>query len=85
MIKVIIKATSSDLIIVAVNSHRHHSPLTKTVNLNGGGVNFGNQQSQETVFLPLDEEAASRAVFVIASGADGRTDGRTGGNAFGAS
>ena len=27
-------------------------------------------------FLPLDEAIASRAVFVIVSGADGRTDGR---------
>ena len=32
-------------------------------------------------FLPLDEAIASRAVFVIVSGSDGRTDG----NAFGAS
>ena len=32
-------------------------------------------------FLPLDEAIASRAVFVIVSGSDGRADG----NAFGAS
>ena len=32
-------------------------------------------------FLPLDEAVATRAVFVIVSG----SDGRTGGNAFGAS
>ena len=31
--------------------------------------------------LPLDEAIASRAVFVIVSGSDGRTDGK----AFGAS
>ena len=28
-------------------------------------------------FLPLDEAIASRAVFVIVSGSDGRADGRT--------
>ena len=28
------------------------------------------------VFLPLDEAIASRTVFVVVSGSDGRTDGR---------
>ena len=37
--------------------------------------------SRFCLFLPLDEAIASRAVFVIVSGSDGRTDG----NAFGAS
>ena len=36
-------------------------------------------------FLPLDEAIASRAVFVIVSGSDGRTGRRTDGNAVGAS
>ena len=35
----------------------------------------------EDIFLPLDEAVASRAIFVIVSG----LDGRAGGNAFGAS
>ena len=30
----------------------------------------------EVFILPLDEAVASRAVFVIVSGSDGRTDGR---------
>ena len=33
-------------------------------------------------FLRLDEAIASRAVFIIVSGSDGRADGRTDGNAF---
>ena len=37
------------------------------------------------LLLPLDEALASRAVFVIVSGSDGRAGGRTDGNAFGAS
>ena len=37
------------------------------------------------LFFPLDEAIASRAVFDIVSGSDGRTDGRADGNAFGAS
>ena len=35
----------------------------------------------DITFLPLDEAIASRALFVIVSGSDGRTDA----NAFGAS
>ena len=38
-----------------------------------------------TAFLPVDEAIASRVVFVIVSGSDGRADGLTGGNAFGPS
>ena len=34
-------------------------------------------------FLPFDEATASRAVFVIVSGSDGRTGGWMDGNAFG--
>ena len=37
------------------------------------------------ILLPLDEAIASKAVFVIVSGSDGRAGGRAGGNAFGAS
>ena len=38
----------------------------------------------KTTFLPLDEAIAYRAVSVIVSESDERTDGRAGGNAFGA-
>ena len=39
----------------------------------------------DVIFLPLDEVVASRAIFVIVSGSDGRTGGRAGRTAFGAS
>ena len=38
-----------------------------------------------STFLPLGEAIASREVFVIVSGSDGRADGQPSGNAFGAS
>ena len=38
-------------------------------------ANLGELRGQR--FLPLDEALASRAVFVILSGSDGRADGRT--------
>ena len=37
------------------------------------------QQPPAISFLPLDEAVASRAVFAIVSGSDGRADGRTAG------
>ena len=49
---------------------------------------MNNSSCKSYQLLPLDEAIASRAVYVIVSGSDGRTDGRAGGRkrfAFGAS
>ena len=45
---------------------------------------YANRTEGHGYILRLDEAVASRAVFVILSGSDGRTDGWMGGNAFGA-